>query len=227
VTKSTGSTGGFSAYRSVPLGDLQNWLAQEGYDTTNRDRLRPLYGLKLQQEFGAHLLRVGPPVLPPLTYAAEGKIYIISAGEREIVEELTNGEVMLSHHKGVTVVRMTPKIVDAMKRGAEELVRRLTEAKAARSTQKDNTDREQAKLETEGEPRKPKADGEQLKIDAISRDVENDDYWITLVDGVVLNAPGSVLDKGSTCSFVPGVEWSNPGKPRIVLEILEKTAIAA
>jgi len=105
--------------------------------------------------------------------------------------------------------------------------RRLTEAKAARSTQKDNTGREQAKLDTEGEPRKPKVDGEQLKIDAISRDVENDDYWITLVDGVVLNAPGSVLDKGSICSFVRGVEWSNPGKPRIVLEILEKTAIAA
>jgi hypothetical protein len=202
-------------------------LVREGYDTKNRDRLRPLYGLKLQQQFGAHLLRVGPPVMPPLTYAAEGRIYLTNAGRRELLEELTNGEVMLSHYKGVTVARMTTKIVDPMKRGAEELVRQLREDKAARSARRDKAVGEQAKSDTGGRPGKPKVDGEQLKIDAISRDIDSDDYWITLVDdGVVLNAPSTMLDRGNACSFVRGVEWQNPGKPRIVLEILEKTAIA-
>lgn len=198
----------FSGYRSVQLGQLQVWLKKEGYGTANRDRLRPLYGLKLQQEFGAHLLRVGPPVMPPLTYAAEGRIYIFDGTAREMADEFISGEVMLSHHKAVTVVRMTPKLVDAMKRSAVELLSRLNERKVER-------------------PAKPgKVDGDQLKIDAISRDVDNDDYWITLVDGVALNAPGSVLDRGNACGFVRGSEWQNPGKPRIILEILEKTVVA-
>jgi hypothetical protein len=197
----------FSGYRSVPLGQLHSWLVNEGYDTTNRDRLRPLYGLKLQQEFGAHLLRVGPPVMPPLTYAAEGRIYIVNGGQREMVEDFTNGEVMLSHHKGVTVVRMTPKLVDAMRRSATDLLEQLIHSKAERPA------------------KQGKIDGEQLKIDALRRDIENDDYWIMLVDGVPLNALDSVLDKGSACSFVHGSEWQNPGKPRVVLEIVEKAAV--
>jgi hypothetical protein len=216
----------FSRYRSVPLGKLQAWLEEGGYDTTNRDRLRPLYSLKLQQEFGAHLLRVGPPVMPPLTYAAEGRIYLINGGTRDKVDEFSDGEVMISHHKGVTLVRMTLKIVDAMKRSAEDLLRHLKADKAAKGASNANGGGAQEAAKANGESKKPKVDGDQLKIDALSRDIDSDDYWITLVNDLELNAPGSVLDKGNACSFVRGTDWHNPGKPRIVLEILEKTATA-
>ncbi|MBV1686361.1 hypothetical protein KRR38_01405 [Novosphingobium sp. G106] len=51
----------FNTFRTVRLGELTNFLVEEGFDLTNRDRLRPIYSLKLQQELSSHLTRVGPP----------------------------------------------------------------------------------------------------------------------------------------------------------------------
>ena len=180
------------------LGELSEWLTREGFNTTKRDRLRPLYSLKLQQEFGAQLLRIGPPVMPPLTYSAECKLFIIIGDMKELLAQFTSGEIMLSHYRDNTELRMTPKIVDHLKLSAEILLGRV---------QNNGVD--------------------QRKVESIARNIEDDYYWVRLLDGVKLNKPGSVLAKGSICSFVRGCEWQKPRGPRVVLEISEKGTVAA
>lgn len=197
----------FSGYRSTTLGKLAAWLADGGFDTSNRSRLRPLYGLKLQQEFGAHLLRVGPPVMPPLTYAAEGRLYRCAGGAKELVQEFTNGEVMLSHHKDETVLRLTPKLVDRIRSIALGLRSDLqTELDAAPAG--DNKKRGPITA----------------KLDALTRDIDDDQLWIDLVDGMPLHAGGSMKDLKSVCAFVRGKDWTPPTKPRVVFEIVDKSS---
>ncbi len=204
----------FSGYRSEPLGKLRDWLTANGFVTANRDRLRALYALKLQQEFGAHLLRVGPPVMPPLTFAAEGTVYLADKTGRQVFEEIARGDIMLSHHKGELVARLTPKLVDSLRRAAQAILDDLKSKRARRP----------ADLAPPAGQSNQKIDPDQAKIEALQRELDTDDYWINLVDGVVLNAPGSIIDRGGACSFVRGgVEWKNPSKPRVILEILEKT----
>ena len=190
----------FSKYRSVRLIELATWLQGQGYSTANRDRLRPLYGLKLQQQFGAHLMRVGPPLTPPMTTKASGRIFICSP-DRSDPEELEHGEVMLSRFGGRTRVRITPKIASAMKNGCEQLVSEL-EGKASAML-----------VARQADFRK--------KIESHQRTVENDAFWIDLLNGVDLSGPGAVKPVGSSCGFVLGADWADGGKLRVVLEIEE------
>ncbi|MEP9369992.1 hypothetical protein [Xanthobacter sp. VNH20] len=193
----------FKEYRSIPLAKLADYLKELGLNVANRDRLRPLYALKLQQEFGAHLMRVGPPIMPPLTYEAEGRVYDNFGGVKNLGEEFIQGEVMLSHHQDETRVRMTPKLVDALQRAAQTLVQKMIDAKPA--------------------PQPGKPDHEQTKIDALQKEIDNDDFWIGLVEGVTLNGFNSMKAIGTGCSFIRG-EWSATGKPRVIFEVSEKRA---
>jgi hypothetical protein len=138
------------------------------------------------------------------------------SSKREKVEDIAHGDIMLSHYKGDAVVRMTPKLVDTLRRASISLLEKLREELAGRLAPATSTAVKGAQ----------RVDPEQAKIEALRRDIENDDFWITLVDGVVLNAPGSHLDKGNACRFVRGSEWQSPNKPRVVLEILEKATPA-
>jgi hypothetical protein len=188
----------FSKYRSVPLGHLRDWLVAEGFDVSNRDRLRPLFGLKLQQEFGAHLMRVGPPVMPPMTTKAVGRV-LICAPEREEAGEFTSSELMLTRFKKQTWLRVTPKIAGLLKQRCEDLRAKVEEQ------------REQAVENKKSDFTK--------KIDSITASLDNDDFWIELLDGVELNLPGSVKTVGPL-GFVVGPDWSD-NKVRVMLEIRE------
>ncbi len=189
----------FAKYRSVPLGGLDVWLKNKGYDVSNRDRLRPLFGLKLQQEFGAHLLRVGPPVMPPMTTPAVGRIFVCIP-DRDEVAQLGPTELMLSRFKGTTLLRVTPTIAGALKTACEDLLTRLEEDLAAAKA-------------------KDKA-GVSKKVEALTAQLGRDEFWIDLLKGVELNAAGSVKGAGPL-GFVLGSDWQEAGKLRVVLEIVE------
>lgn len=192
----------FAKYRAVPLGNLEDWLKREDYDVSNRDRLRPLFGLKLQQEFGAHLMRVGPPVLPPMTNGATGRVLICTPDQEEVAQ-FTASELMLTRFKKLAWIRVTPRIAGMLKQQCEELLLRLEEK------------RDQA-------PVKKKPDFTK-KIDNLTTQLANDDFWIEMLNGVELNAPGSVKTVGPL-GFVLGTEWTD-AKVRVMLEIRDETAI--
>lgn len=186
----------FAKYRSVPLGALSAWLIAEGYDVTNRDRLRPLFGLKLQQEFGAHLMRVGPPVMPPLTTKVVGQVFIC-AQVREEGAKFERSELMVTRFKKQTWLRVTPRVAGTLKQQCEDLLTKVEDQ------------RDQAAA-----GKKPDF---QRRIDSITTSLHDDDFWIRLLDGVELNTPGSVKSVGPL-GFVIGPGWSY-NKPLVMLEI--------
>jgi hypothetical protein len=188
----------FAKYRSVPLGGLREWLVAGEYDVTNRDRLRPLFALKLQQEFGAHLMRVGPPIMPPMTTKARGRV-LVCAPEQEEVATFSESELMLTRFKKLTWLRVTPWIAGTLRQQCEELRLRVEEQRDA----------------AEG---KKRMDLEK-KVDSIVRHLNDDDFWIGLLDGVELNAPGSVKTVGPL-GIVVGSDWTD-SKVRVMLEITE------
>ena len=189
----------FGKYRSVTLGELTKWLGDRGFDVSNRDRLRPLFALKLQQEFGAHLFRVGPPLLPPTTTAAMGRIFICDP-ERAEVRQLGPEEVMLTRFKGEITLRVTPNIAGALKTACEDLLARL-EDQLGRAKEKARESLEK-------------------KIEALSTHIENDAFWIALLRGVEVNPKGTERPMGPF-GFVLGPEWQDGAKPRVVLQIDE------
>ncbi|WP_320451360.1 hypothetical protein [Sphingomonas sp. CFBP8993] len=188
----------FGKYRSVSLGELRNWLEQQGFDASNRDRLRPLFGLKLQQEFGAHLMRVGPPILPPTTIGVGGKL--VSSHDKSVLLDFTPADLYVTRTKDATEIRMTTKIVGALRRESDAIIGQLEERRDA----------------AQGDRKK----GEwQKKIDALTKDVENDDFWIGLLDNVELNAVGTVKTVGPF-GIVIGSDWTD-NKTRVILEVAE------
>ncbi|KQO53495.1 hypothetical protein ASF08_18010 [Methylobacterium sp. Leaf85] len=191
----------FAKYRSVALGTLRSWLVAEGYDVTNRDRLRPLFGLKLQQEFGAHLMRVGPPIMPPMTTKAVGQVFIC-APDPEEGAKFDASELMLTRFKKQTWLRVTPRVAGILKQQCEELRIKVEE-------------------QLDQAPVKKKQDF-QRKMDSITTALDDDDFWIKLLDGVELNTPGSVKAVGPI-GFVVGSGWTD-NKPRVMVEIREDAA---
>ncbi|TRW14496.1 hypothetical protein [Glacieibacterium frigidum] len=185
-------------YRAVPLGQLNEWFQKEGYDVSNRDRLRPLFALKLQQEFGAHLMRVGPPILPPTTVGVGGRM-IVCTPEKTEVGEFTPDELMVTRLKGSVWLRVTTRIAGALR----------VQCEALRSDMEEQRD---------AAPPKKKGDW-QRKIDALSKELDNDDYWIGLLENMELNAVGSVKTVGPI-GVVVGCDWTD-NKMRVVLEVAE------
>jgi len=194
----------FGKYRSVPLGELEKWLREGGFDVSNRDRLRPLFGLKLQQEFGAHLLRVGPPLLPPMTTPASGQIFICLP-EREGGHQFGHKELMVTRFKGDITLRITPNIAGMLKLACEDLRTKLEDQLAAAKANQ--------KLAIE------------KKIQSVADKISDDTFWIELLRGVELNK-GSARLLGPL-GFVLGTQWQDPNKPLVMLQIDEQVASVA
>ncbi len=193
----------FAKYRSVPLGGLEEWLRGSGFDISNRDRLRPLFGLKLQQEFGAHLLRVGPPLLPPMTTPASGQIFVCRP-EREAGHKFDRKELMVTRFKGSIMLRITPNIASMLKLACEDLREKLEDELAATTVEKQKISITK-------------------KIHSVADKVSDDQFWIELLRGVELNRE-SVKTFGPL-GFVLSDEWQDPNKPLVVLQIEEKLAV--
>jgi len=191
----------FGKYRSVSLGELEKWLRDGGFDVSNRDRLRPLFGLKLQQEFGAHLLRVGPPLLPPMTTPAAGQIFICRP-EREGGHKFDHKELMITRFKGITMLRITPNVAGMLKLACEDLRDRLEDQLAVvNGNQKASLGK---------------------KIQSVTDKISDDTFWIELLRGVELNKGGA--KSLGPLGFVLGTEWQDPNKPLVMLQIDEELA---
>lgn len=189
----------FKKYRSVSLGELEAWLIAENFDVSNRDRLRPLFALKLQQEFGAHLMRVGPPVMPPVTTPAKGRILVCSPQAVETAS-FTMGELMVSWIKGIPLLRVTPPVASKLKDGCEDLLSRLKdELASAKPADRLNS---------------------QKKIAALTAKIEDDEFWIKLLEGVELSSVDSLKPVGPL-KVVRGEKWQHSGSSAVVLEIVE------
>jgi hypothetical protein len=196
----------FSDYRSVELGNLKDWLTKNEFELGNRDRLRPLYGLKLQQEFGAHLFRVGPPVMPPVMRSMKGSLYRCIS-DKTILGELDGGDVMVGAHKGVVSVTMTPALVGRLRSECRILYRELEDQVTAAKA---------------GGAKENAIQGMTKRNEALQNDIDNDEFWIGMLGNFTLNAPGVVARKGQAIGVVRGNTWDSPNKPGIVLEILDE-----
>lgn len=192
----------FKKWRSVPLGRLQEWLVGEGLDVSNRDRLRPLFALKLQQEFGAHLMRVGNPTMPPTTSAVRGRVFVCLS-EREETIVLDADELHLTRLGSTAWLRITTKVASLLKEQCVDLLARLEEqADSEKGRAKENTE---------------------SKAKMVQDRLDDDAFWIELLEPIVLNKPGSIFTK-DPLGIVFGSEWT-VRKPCVVLEVDEKQSV--
>jgi len=196
----------FNSFRTVPLGGLAKFLEDEGFDLANRDRLRPIYSIKLQHELGSHLTRVGPPVMPPIAKHVRGKIRYHSVnGVSDIA--LLASELVVSHFKKKSTIMLTPALISKLKLACGEHLEHLKEQLAAMP---EGTAEEQ-------KARKPLAS----KVEGLTAQLAGSDTWIRLFGDKLLPAEGK-CDKVGGCIYVAhGTGWVHPGPPAVVLVIGE------
>lgn len=194
----------FNSFRTVQLGALAGFLETEGFDTSKRDRLRPVYSLKLQHELGNHLMRVGPPVMPPIARHARAKIRYVEGAEVKDVE-LAQSEVVLSQFKKKTMVRLTPSLVSKIKWACAQVRDSLKSSLDAMPT--DGDDAAQA--------RKPL----QAKLDGLSGQLEGSRIWSSLLRDAPLPGPGECKKVAGPVHIAHASGWSFPSQPAVVLLI--------
>ncbi|MBZ9648185.1 hypothetical protein K9B33_11550 [Sphingobium sp. 3R8] len=196
----------FNTFRTVPLGELAKFLENGGFDLGNRDRLRPIYSIKLQHELGSHLTRVGPPIMPPISKHARGKIRYYSVdGVSDTT--LDASELVVSHFKKKSTVRLTPALISKLKLACREhldLLRTQLEAMP------EGTEEEQKAR------RSPAA-----KVQALSTQIDGSETWIKLFGDKPLPTEGKCDRVGGCVYIAHGAGWVHPGPPAVVLVIGE------
>lgn len=196
----------FNTFRTVPLGELAKFLQDGGFKLDNRDRLRPIYSIKLQHELGSHLTRVGPPIMPPISKHARGKIRYLSVdGVSEIA--LDASELVVSHFKKKSTVMLTPALISKLKfacRDHLELLRTQLEAMPEGN-------------EEDQKARKPLA----AKVQGLATQMDGSETWIKLFGDKPLPAEGKCDRVGGCVYIAHGAGWVHPGPPAVVLVIGE------
>jgi hypothetical protein len=195
----------FRSYRTVPLGELQGYLREQGYQLSNRDRLRPLYALKLQQEFGNHILRVGPPIMPPVHMEMVGEILQCMDEQTTLFGLIGKEELYASWFKGNLNVRITPSIAGRLRTAVEGLLAAMKERLAA------------LKAAEQDEAAKKALRSLEPKVTAIIEHLANDEKWINLLGDQELTA--SLKRKLHGLFFVRGQGWTPPLDPAVVFQI--------
>lgn len=194
----------FNTFRTVPLGELAKFLADNGFDLANRDRLRPIYSLKLQHELGSHLTRVGPPIMPPIAKHVCSKIrYRSRTGVAD--EALPANEIVVSHFKKKSTVMLTPALIAKLKRACGEHLEFLREELAAMP---DATEQERKK-------RAPQV----AKVDGLQAQIAGSQTWVRLVGDKSLPADGKIEKLGGSVYVAQGSGWVHPSSPAVVLVI--------
>jgi CheY-like chemotaxis protein len=196
----------FDTFRTVKLGELSKHLAEMGLDISNRDRLRPLYGLKLQQQFGANLMRVGPPVMPPFARPMRASIQR-ERSDGPVRVALDRNEVVAARFGDKLALRMTPSIVGKLYAECCELL--ITEEERL------------AGLPREGERAAKALRETTLKVGALRDQVTNDKLWISLVTDHLVPTPGDIRRLKGCVWLARGTGWSFPSPPAVVLALAE------
>ena len=200
----------FDTFRTARLGNLVQHLTDLGLDLGNRDRLRPLYSLKLQQEFGSNLMRVGPPIMPPISRHLRASIQRDSKGD--IVEEaLDSSEVVAALFGKTLALRMTPSLVGKLKRACRELLFDMEEHLAT--------------LPSEGDKATVKQFTEwSAKTEALRNQLNNDSIWMELLKDIPTPPSGQIKRTRGCISLARGTGWQFPSQPTVVLALAEDEA---
>ncbi len=197
----------FDTFRTVKLGELSKYFADLGLDTLQRDRLRPLYGLKLQQQFGANLMRVGPPVMPPFARPMRAHIQR-ERPDGTVKVKLDASEVVAARFGDELALRMTPSLVGKLQAECRQLL-------------SDEEDR-LAAMPSAGDGAVMKAHSEMTKkVEALRSQIANDALWISLVTDHLVPAQGKTHRLKGGIWLARGTGWSFPSNPAIVLALAE------
>jgi hypothetical protein len=156
----------FDHFASVALADVPNFLVRAGCKIEQHERLRPLYALKLQQEFGARMLRVGAPVVPPVMWQVRAQLVQPLGGSLTILHSFDLGDVVVSAMKNDHRVHLSAEVTSQINRAMIEAAERAEAAVA--------------KLVADGHGGQPL---QQLKdaVGLLKRAVDDDDFWATLL----------------------------------------------
>jgi hypothetical protein len=197
----------FNSFRTVALGELTTFLTGAGFDVSKRDRLRPIYSLKLQHELGSHLTRVGPPIMPPIAQHAKAKIrYKIAEKVENVI--LSTGEVVVSRFKKKATVRFTPSLVAKLKLACQDVLDDLRATLDA--------------MPTEGEGAQKALKPMAAKVEGLDGQLSRSDFWSGLLGDHQLPGFGECAKLKGVLSLALGGDWTFPGPPAVVLVIGEK-----
>ena len=202
----------FDTYRTVELGKFEAYMHDEGFDISSRDRLRSLYALKLQQEFGNHILRVGPPVIPPVQMAMSGEIVQSMGGERVVCSTLDAHGVFASFFKGKLSIRITPAIAGQLRSAVENLHGAMKDRLTSLATDQ----RKNGAVKKELSALVP-------KVKAIAGHLRIDKSWIELLGDESLPKVGSIRKLLPGLYLARGHEWTDPGGPAVVFQVTNPT----
>ncbi|WP_146197993.1 hypothetical protein [Caulobacter endophyticus] len=199
----------FNTFQTVRLGDLQEFLNSLNFDVSKRDRLRPIYSLKLQHELGSHLMRVGPPVMPPVARHAKSKIHYRRADE-VVTEDLNTDDLVIAHFKRQSKVRLTPSLVSKLKHACGEVRDDLA---VKLETMPTNDDKE----------RKAKRDSAS-KVEALENQIRGSDVWTGLLGDHPLPAVGQSARLRGSIYLATAGGWTFPNPQAVMLVVGEETA---
>lgn len=200
----------FNSFQTVPLDELSKFLIDQGFDISKRDRLRPIYSLKLQHELGSHLMRVGPPVMPPIAKHAKGKIHY-RQGTEVAITHIAASELVVSHFKKKATVRLTPALVAKLKLAAGDVLDSVQEKLDA--------------MPSEGEKEQKLKRNETSKVEALARQINDAAVWIKLLGDHPVPYVGECVSIGGPVYLAAAGNWTLPARPGVVLVIGEEAPI--
>ncbi|MBB6510911.1 hypothetical protein F4695_004303 [Rhizobium soli] len=199
----------FRGYKAVALDQVRQHLRKRKFETSQHDRLRPLYALKLQQEFASQILRIGPPVVPPVMRSVKGEIWQISPDAVTKVHVFGPDELIEISHKAQHSVVLTLGCATVIRRKVLALAEAVTAYKSSLTDENDPKQQKRGRL----------GGAHQEIRDLLGNDV----HWETIVSSpVALPEPGKItktnvfaIGRNADLSVVP------TDTPRLVLNIID------
>ena len=196
--------------RAVALGDLKTQLGSDGFDISGRDRLRPLYALKLQRELSDHIFRIGHPVMPPIRMKMKGDIFR-SMGERERVDALNDDGVFRSFFKGSSTFKITMSVVGRLRNAVEELLEYMRDELRTL----EEADQNDGDIKRRTAALRP-------KVEAVSRQLNEEERWIGLLCETVLPETDKPKKLLQGLYLVYGSEWTYPNDSAVVFQVIDQ-----
>ncbi|MDU0364266.1 hypothetical protein RWK44_28130 [Rhizobium sp. 25PS6] len=200
----------FRGYKAIPLDMVRQYLRKEKYETGDHDRLRPLYALKLQQEFAAHAFRIGAPVVPPVMRGVRAEVWsILPTGATKLRDLEREDLVEISHESQQSLV-ITLSLASELRIDLQALA---AEVYAIRASHDDTSD-------PKGRQRTRLGGAEQELRDLLKEDA----YWQKLVSRPVPLPEAGKTTKGRGLSFFRAAEISkfSLDEPKLVVNLIEE-----
>ena len=201
----------FRRYYSVEIQKLHKHLNDNGYDTTDRDRLRPLYALQLQQQFSSALFRVGSPIPPPFQIRISATVIQCRPRIRDLeakqdtVHTFDEGEVHAAYTHDQVTIRITANVADVLKSHLQELHTFLVES----------TDTITAPRAKEHHER---------RVQAIADHLDDDEKWVSVLGDQLLPKYGKAHRLMNGLFLTSGVGFSPQNQTGVVLRIVDRRA---